>query len=60
MIAIPEILDGMIEFSDEGEIKLKDGATPEQKKEFKSFLHELDLHPSCVEFEDPLSNDFLK
>ncbi|MCI1942731.1 MAG: hypothetical protein LKJ36_00575 [Lactobacillus sp.] len=52
MIEIPEILIDVIEFSKDGEIKLKGSATLEQQKAFKEFMKELNSRDCCMEFED--------
>lgn len=57
MIYIPEILDGAIDFDAGDELKLKAGATPQQKQAFKEFMHELKQSNGCVEFEDPFDKD---
>ena len=42
MIAIPEELDDMFKYNDQGEMILKENASEEQKKVFEQFLKDLE------------------
>ena len=51
MIAIPEELDDMIEYNDQGEMILKENASEEQKKVFEQLLKDLDEGDTSIVFE---------